>query len=38
MLTLAFGIRTVSASEPLVAEAIRLGMEFMQLTGTAHAQ
>ncbi|KAF7416426.1 hypothetical protein PC9H_002692 [Pleurotus ostreatus] len=33
MLTLAFGIRTVSASEPLVAEAIRLGMEFMQLTG-----
>ncbi|KAF4582650.1 hypothetical protein EYR40_002573 [Pleurotus pulmonarius] len=33
MLTLAFGIRTVSASEPLVAEAIRLGMEFMRLTG-----
>ncbi|KAL4268978.1 cytochrome P450 family protein [Pleurotus pulmonarius] len=33
MLTLAFGTRTVSSSEPLVKEALRLGMEFMQLTG-----
>ncbi|KAJ8519758.1 hypothetical protein ONZ45_g3336 [Pleurotus djamor] len=33
MLTLALGTRTPSASDPLVAEAIRLGMEFMQLTG-----
>ncbi|KXN84313.1 3-hydroxyphenylacetate 6-hydroxylase, partial [Leucoagaricus sp. SymC.cos] len=33
MLTLTFGSRTVTASDPLVQEAIRLGMEFMRLTG-----
>ncbi|KAF4602170.1 hypothetical protein EYR40_005374 [Pleurotus pulmonarius] len=33
MLTLTFGSRTVKATDPLVQEALRLGMEFMRLTG-----
>ncbi|KAF4598324.1 hypothetical protein EYR38_006721 [Pleurotus pulmonarius] len=33
MLAVAFGTRTLSTSDPLVDEAIRLGMEFMDLTG-----
>ncbi|KAJ8507004.1 hypothetical protein ONZ45_g10573 [Pleurotus djamor] len=33
MLTLSLGTRTPSPSDPLVVEAIRLGMEFMDLTG-----
>ncbi|KAJ8495369.1 hypothetical protein ONZ45_g12903 [Pleurotus djamor] len=36
MLTLTFGSRTVTATDPLVQEAIRLGMEFMRLTGSPH--
>ncbi|PPQ89865.1 hypothetical protein CVT25_004781 [Psilocybe cyanescens] len=33
MLIMSFGIRTTSASEPLVAKALDLAMEFMDLTG-----
>ncbi|KAH9481030.1 Cytochrome P450 monooxygenase [Psilocybe cubensis] len=33
MLFMSFGIRTVSASDPLVATALDLAMEFMDLTG-----
>ncbi len=32
-MAVAFGTRTLSTSDPLVDEAIRLGMEFMDLTG-----
>ncbi|KAL0960650.1 hypothetical protein HGRIS_005679 [Hohenbuehelia grisea] len=33
MLTITFGTRTLSASDPLVKEALALGKEFMHLTG-----
>lgn len=33
MLIMSFGIRTTSASDPLVAKALDLAMEFMDLTG-----
>lgn len=33
MLTVALGTRTDSTSDPLVQRALRLGKEFMQLTG-----
>ena len=33
MLTIMFGTRTYSASDPLVQRLLHLGTEFMQLTG-----
>ena len=36
MLRIMFGTRIDSAHDPLVAKAMELGLEFMDLTGKAH--